>query len=474
LAGGGFRMIRVRHTITEEERGALARVRKLLKLSQEDLAERMGGGIEQNWISQTLSGKRKVREIDAVESLARTLLGLFEKKRSSLDIDFDLAETLTITLQRLAYLSSPSKIPLTLLITPPGRPVPAGAANYVEREADEKLDDCLKRQDFSITVPGPVQSGRTSLMLKLVDEAIKRHFVTDYFSVKDIIWNDTKLTKLEGHDRADIFIQWLKQRLANNWRLHYSKEDEKIEFASWLEKQLPPDPSRRFLLVVDDLTAFGDRVAMSILSKLRPAKTRAPSFSVALGLSNIGRTALASSMYFQERVEVEWFDDKQLVKLAAKLDKGPLFSQKAIKNKTYIDLLFDRYRGQPLLSHFVIADMTELRSKTWFFDQCKKFEAESAFFLEHKKLIKKLCEDVLAELSFVNKRTLSDGKSFLAEVQKRHDVVKKFNFHESVTRRLPTDSGPFKLEWLNEWYAEIGDEVVGEYVKKLNAGQVDE
>lgn len=419
----------------------------------------MGGGIEQNWISQTLSGKRKVRKVDDVEKLAKTLLGSFEEKRERLDLDPDFAETLAIILRRMAYLSSPGKIPSPRLITPPGRPVPQNAINYVERRADTKLKGLLQQGDFSIRVMGPAQSGRTSLLLKVTDEAKRKNFITHYLSVKDID-GDAGSALGEADEERDVFLQWLKQRLANHWRLRYTTEDQEMDFASWIAKQLESDQSRNFLLVIDDLSELDISVAHNVLQQFRTAMNETPTLSVALGLPDIGRIAIRSSLFVIERIELDWFEEKQVEQLAEALGKGDLIKKKYSDDANYLDLLFERYRGQPLLSHFAIANITKLASKADFLRQCEEWEKESVFFRAHKKLIGKRIQEALKALRSAGGKNLSDGKALLGELENHDEIVKGLELVEDVIHKRANTS---KFEFRNVWYQMIAEEVVREY-----------
>jgi transcriptional regulator with XRE-family HTH domain len=451
-------VIRVKHLITDEERSALDRVRKLVGLRQQDLAKRMGGGIEQNWISQTLSGKRKVRKIDDVERLAKTLLGLFETKRLGLDLDPDFAETLAVILRRMAYLSSPGKMPVTRLITPPGRPVPRNAVNYVERKADTRLNRLLQQGDFSIRVMGPAQSGRTSLLLKLTDEAKRQNFITHYLSVKDVE-GDVGF-EVGAENERDAFLQWLKQRLANHWRLRYTIEDQEMDFASWIAEQLQPDQSRNYLLVIDDLSELEISVAHNLLQQFRTAMNETHTLSVALGLPDIGRIAIRSSLFVVERIELDWFEKEQLEQLSEALGKAELLKKKVSNDVNYLDLLFERYRGQPLLSHFAIANITKIASKADFLRQCDEWEGDSVFFRAHRKLIEKCFHDTLKVLRSVSRENLSDGRSLLGELKKHSEIVDSLELAKNIVRNRANTAN---FEFSSHWYQMIADEVVKEF-----------
>ncbi|HBB98589.1 MAG TPA: hypothetical protein DC054_24665 [Blastocatellia bacterium] len=405
-------MVRRRYAVTEGERGALNQAANLLRTKQEDLAKI--SGVSQAWISITLSGKKSKREVDNLGRLARALLELFQLKRGSLDIDAHMVSELTKTLGRLASLSDSGA---AAFISPPGRPVPANALNYVRRPVDDLVDKCLRNENLSLYIAGPFQSGKTSLLIRLQDEVKKRGFETAYFSCKSLakprFFSDsghvfrlyTSSSERKDEEETDNFFRSLQEMLANTWGLDPWPQGDAIVFPSWVQRHLSKfGPNHQALIVLDDLGYLSPSLIYKISSDLRTVKNTNSFVSFARGLV-VGSPRVLEYMKEEERLMATpmvssvspmtekgdwWFGLKQLRQLFIRVG--------ANHSELQLEQIHRRYGGQPLISHLVAVN-ADLGSKdTEFEDHLKQLESQWSAFELHKNLIR----ETLIEAAFMH------------------------------------------------------------------------
>lgn len=411
-------MVRRRHTVTEVERKALNSVADLLGIRQEDLADQ--ANVSQAWLSITLSGKRAKREVGNLARLAQALLDLFQREQKSLPVEGRDADELTKTLKRLVSLAEPEN---ATFISPPGRAVPSSAQNYVRRSVDRLVDECLETGNLSLYLVGPFQAGKTSLLLRLRDEAKKKGFETAYFSCKGLakprIFSDSasvfrfraQPSDEEAAKDIDTFFLSLKEKLTNAWGLSPSTQLNEADFPTWAEKLLRFGPNHQALIILDDLGALSPLLRYRINSDIRIVKNTNSFVSFARGLvrgSPIGlagqkeeeiliespdvsstSTILSSSpsagvwLNTQPSLINWWFEFKQLETLFARLGA----------KEDHLKAIYARYRGQPLLSHLVAVnpDLNKEdfnKTGTAFQEYLKQLEVQLSAFEQHRNLIR--------------------------------------------------------------------------------------
>jgi transcriptional regulator with XRE-family HTH domain len=415
-------MVRKRHTVTDVERKALNRVADLLGIRQEGLAER--ADVSQAWLSITLSGKRPKREIQNLSRLAKALLDVFQRERENLDVEVSDADDLSKALKRLASLSESES---AAFVSPPGRAVPASAQNYVRRSVDDLIDECVETGNLSIYLVGPFQAGKTSLLLRLRDEAKKKGFETAYFSCKSLakprFFSDsasvfrfrTQPSDEEAAKDSEAFFLTLKEKLTNAWGLSASAQLSNADFPTWAEKLLRFGPNHQALIVLDDLGSLSPLLRYKITSDIRTVKNTNSFVSFARGLvrgspislagqeeeekfrptpdvsstSPILSSSPSASVWLAPQPSLPsledsgaivdwWFDSEQLGDLFTKLDA----------NQDHLGEIYDRYSGQPLLSHLVAVNADLNKPPAQFKEHLKQIEVQWSAFEQHRNLIR--------------------------------------------------------------------------------------
>lgn len=441
-------MVSRRHTVSEIERSALNAASDLLQIKQEELAE--VAGVSQAWLSITLSGKRPKRDVDNLTRLAQALLRLLAEKRTSDEIDVNQIDELTRPLERLSVLSKQQG---QYFVSAPGRAVPSDALNYVPRALDSMIDDCLDGGDLSMYIVGPFQAGKTSLLLRLRDEAKKRGFETAYFSctslAKPRFFSDStsvfrlrpRLSEEEANREVESFFRALKDTLATAWGLNPSSQLDEADFPTWAEKVLKFGPNHRGLVILDDLGYLSPllrhRINQSIrivkntnsfvsfarglvepapiilegkkeIGRVEPAiilSSLSPTTSISLFPSNVPAISSSSKIYGGSPFDW-WFTKEQLRDLMMRLeiDLGDDFEN-----------LYELYGGQPFFSHLVAVNAcAELKKKnTAFTDYVKESEVQWPAFEQHMNLIRVTLVEATFKLAFegenlIERLTLTD------------------------------------------------------------------
>jgi transcriptional regulator with XRE-family HTH domain len=454
-------MVRRNYTLTESERNALNRAANILEVNQSDLAKL--ASVSQAWLSVTLSGKRAKREVENISRLAHALLGRLPAAGAWLESKRDEADEITKTLKKLA---SVSEVASTKFISPPGRVVPASAENYVRRSVDKVIDECLESGNLSMFVVGPFQAGKTSLLLRLRDEAKRRGFETAYFSCKSLakprFFSDSaSVFRLraeqvdkgtEGGKEIETFFRSLKDKLTNEWELSPSPQLDEADFPTWAEKLLKFGPDQQALVVLDDLGYLSPLLRHRISSDIRIVKNTNSFVSFARGLvevcpislegkREVGKlqpTVLISSMSpttsisslspslstssfspDKQHLAIDnadwWFSEDQLKTLFRCLNVH--------LSDEHFASIYEQYGGQPFFSHLVAVN-TDSHVKSDFKDHLKQLELQWSAFEQHKNLIRVTLVEAAFILAFedeglMERLTLAD----LLERLQRHYVT---------------------------------------------------
>ena len=359
-------MIRLKHTVTPEERQALRRAAKLLNLGQVQLAEQ--ADVRQAWVSHTFSGATANREVGNLERVAGVLLAEFQQRQATLDIDAAEKTVLLERLQKLAAISRAGDMPLESSL---GRPVSVRERRFVRDDLKEKIDAHLRQNDFSLNIVGPQMSGKTSMLRYIQEEAKQRGFVTCYCSVKEIYWEGKALAELPDGEQGAAFFGWLKDTLTDEWKLDSGNE---TQFSTWLKNRLARNPQNKYLLVVDDLAALTEdnfreivkqvaqktqeaptksglqHVATQFLQQTRVLRNQVGQFSVSFGVSGTETNpVIKSSFLFQQVIKVGWFSKEEVQELIEELRP-----EKKAQSEALAEIIFNFFGGQPFFTDWII------------------------------------------------------------------------------------------------------------------------
>ena len=325
-------------------------------LGQQELSDL--AGVSTGWLSGLL--KERGQRPKAVEAdLARRLAATLVDRITNLPAEHKLPQNLSETFLR--FLARYAEVPARLLppkIYTAGGPIPVDAAHYIERpSADPQLLSGLQAEAFSMIVRGPVQCGKSSLLVQLENKARAKGIETAWFDPRAAVGSALDTARRPADIIAATATK-LAKTLQVEWRLDLpsGRPIEYIEDVSgWLLSALDSANRKRRLLIMDDLGTLGVRAAEEWLSFVRLVDTKRASRNVGISIA-VGMThyfgpsfrrkleEFSSIVSWSPRIELEWLSKKQSAALEEILTKDTDLN------------LYELFRGQPYLTHEAATD----------------------------------------------------------------------------------------------------------------------
>ena len=334
----------------DNDRAFLKALLPRLGMTQLDFAR--SASLSQGWLSGVLSGARPTAEPAMLDRMAAAALQFLKERHEQNQIEE--AEALELRQGLEGYLLSGLR-PGERDISTPGGAVPARAVNYVTREVEREILDCLKQNTFTLAVEGPPQCGITTLLKRLEVEADKDGVEVAFLDCQEAAPKDLPATDREADEAMDRFCSFLAEMLAYEWGFgEVPGSIGRPGFPAWLRQQMASGRYKLRLLILDDLTAVGPRLALQIMSLIRVlhnarAEANLP-VNFAIGMNcqfetvwdKVTRSSSYSVVYPQ--IQVDWFSEDEYTTwfkaITGEEARGALF-----------DSLWGKYGGQPYLTH---------------------------------------------------------------------------------------------------------------------------
>lgn len=356
--------------LSDSDRGTFHELIGSLGLSQMELATMTG--VSQPWLSQALKGKRKSVESENLKRIANELLRRLENRQA--DSTFPEVRLRAVN----AFLSRFTEVATTAAAVQaahiPGGQVPLDAANYIERAADRQA---LKY--FNLTaiaapmcVTGPVQCGKSSLLLRMENKARENAIQTTWFDPKTS----------DNNARA---VMALYELLQDQWGLKPSPSrdgnpESVTSLFHWFIKELTPTANKPRLLIMDDLASLGESAIDEWLSNfVRAVDTTSRRLrmhiSIAIGITHHFDAAFhqrfllrSSIVNWRPYIELGWLNQNEVIELERVVTATPVETSD----------LFDLFAGQPYLTHEAAAD-SKFRDavRKWMADSLNEKNAEA-------------------------------------------------------------------------------------------------
>lgn len=343
--------------LSDDDRKLLREVGRAVGFpSQKQFAQ--AAEVEETWLSQVLTGRRKKVNAELLERVAKVLVERLKSRRT--DDSFPEGRV-RVALTSLGRFTSNATASIPPTMYPPGGLVSVDSAHYVRRGADDQTLEALRIMPFTMLVRGPVQCGKSSLLARLEHKAREVGVETFWFDHRVPI-SASQITKHDLDVNA-VAAMSFSESLQAEWGLE-PRRDEPIDsiprLVNWLVKALRSTASKPRLLILDDLANLGARAAEDWLSLFVRAMhnkraTGGPQVSIAVGVTHHFGTyfsrkllELSSVVHWWPRIELEWFKTAEVTELA------DLIPDAAPQAKDILDLL----AGQPYLTHAALADTT--------------------------------------------------------------------------------------------------------------------
>jgi transcriptional regulator with XRE-family HTH domain len=342
--------------LTENDREQLREVVRVAVPSQKELAVK--ARVTQPWLSQVLKGRRRSINADMLERVRLVLVDSLEDP--SLGIPSEQLRDLRAFLRRVGDLVAGRAVQANNY---PGDLVHVGAEYYITRSTpdkrgpDDQINEALDHMPFTMLVRGPVQCGKSSLLIRLESRAKRLGVETATFDP----WLpplDYPPHKPKG--QADInarAARALSQMLQAQWQLEPPRDrgsDPIAALLSWLPRVLNAKPKPR-LLIFDDLASLGARAADEWTSRFFRAMDNKHASGLQLSIG-IGMTQhygphyqqraveTSSAVVWRPSIELEWLDPQQVFQLETRISGRPPNDSD----------LFQLFGGQPYLSHAAV------------------------------------------------------------------------------------------------------------------------
>lgn len=268
--------------------------------------------------------------------------------------------------------------------------MPVDAGHYIERYTDREAFHALLEWPFIMLVSGPVQCGKSSLLVRLAQGAREQDIETACFDPRL-----PALSPLQNEERRvlinAIAFSALSDLLQSQWGLDPPRHraiDSVPRFLAWLLKALAPTASKPRLLVIDDLARLGAANIEDWMFFVRAIDNAYVSgklrMSIAVGLTtcfgaNFSRRTMTidSIAHWRPRIELGWFDRPQVAHFAVSLNND---GRDASHN-------YGAFLGQPYLTHTAARDDDFLECvKRWIHEPSEstsQFVRETQAYRQH-------------------------------------------------------------------------------------------
>ncbi len=272
--------------------------------------------------------------------------------------------------ERIYELARTLRLPSQPAVIPPGHPIPGSAQNFVNRPELSEVLNCLEwynesnigQYPFTLVVEGPIDSGKTTLLRILADEAQRKKIPVSAFDC-----SVAATSQNSGHGLAEsesLFFHLLANQLGHDLSVDAAPDAGSTlpvsSFMTYLDRlQRGAIREKSPLLILDNVTALDYRVALAIIgivkhytSKYEHVSNRSCiNFALGLSVSNpeAYRTIVCAEINETTRVSCGWFDFTQVRSLLKQVGDDRLLP--------YQKILWEQYGGQPFLTHVAATEL---------------------------------------------------------------------------------------------------------------------
>jgi transcriptional regulator with XRE-family HTH domain len=345
--------------------------RKALKLSQTEIARRTG--LPQATISNCLRGQAIQKE--SILAILNALTQIVGEKRTLGSGAEEEAARLGQAIQR-AYTFCNTSVSSAGFRAHPGGGMPPNAINRLERpDLWREMEEALQDHPFSMAVDGPLQSGKTTLLLQLAEAARKENFAVAFFDC--IIVPDDQ--------PSSVLFSGLARTLASEWGLELpvNLPDDTFSFTQWFLAKRRAQPEPRGILILDQVTDLKMELIRDLESVIRGLHNQRGWLNVSFVVGRCPKSSdaddwiLKSRGYFHPAVEVRWFDAKEVAKLVELHPDCP-------QSPGVTARLVEEFCGQPFLTHAAIVRLAK-GSVEEVVQEALRLEGHFGWFYEETK-----------------------------------------------------------------------------------------
>lgn len=341
-------------TLPKELYEPLDEGRKALKLSQTEIAK--WSRLPQATVSNCLCGKAIQKE--SILAILNALTQIIGEKRILGSGAEEEAARLAQAVQR-AYTFCNASGSSAGFRAHPGGGMPPNAINRLERwDLWREMEEALQDHPFSMAVDGPLQSGKTTLLLQLAEAARMENFAVAFFDC--II--------VPEEQPSSVLFSGLARTLASEWGLELPAHlpDDTFSFTQWFLARRRAQPERRALVILDQVTDLKVELIKELESVIRGLHNQRGWLNVSFVVGRCPKSndasdwMLKSRGYFHPAVEVGWFDGKDVAKMVELHPDCPQSPEVAAR-------LYAEFYGQPFLTHAAVVRLGKIsiHSVTW-------------------------------------------------------------------------------------------------------------
>ncbi|HEX6900734.1 MAG TPA: hypothetical protein VF789_13495 [Thermoanaerobaculia bacterium] len=347
----------------------LNEARQALKLSQAAIAEQ--AKVPQATVSNCLRGGKIQKE--SILAILNVLTSVLGEKGSGGAVSAEEAARFTQAIQK-AYASCTAGEGAATFRAHPGGGMPPNAVNRLDRPALwRQMEETLQDHPFSMAVDGPLQCGKTTLLLQLAEAARREQFLVAWFDC---------LMVTEGQPSSVLF-SGLARTLASEWGLDLPAlpPSDSFSFNQWLLARRRAQPEPRCLLILDQLTDLEMDLIQDLESSIRVLHNQRGLLNLSFVVARSPRSVdcedwmLKSRGYFHPHVDVGWFSPVEVQQLVALHPNCPQDGEVA-------RILYKEFGGQPYLIHSAISRLAILASSFESLDELLHEIVQEALRLE--------------------------------------------------------------------------------------------
>jgi len=328
-------------------------------IQQKDLAEE--AQVSRLWLSQLIAGRTQEVDPTLLSRFAECLADHVKQKMAGREFPDDRGRAVLTFLRQFTRSSKHD-----IRVYNPGGPVPIDASHYVRRKADDEIEEALRQFPFSLIVTGPVQCGKSSLLVRLENRAESLGIETFSFDPRSV--DSIVPTNLQDKDFSGPAALELAERLKARWKLQAPSDilpDSIGSFVEWLRASLQPTKTQPRLLIIDDLAEFGtsqDRwldVLVRSITSIRAVG--GPQLAIAVGRtwqygSEFTRFQVkVSAVAWWPRIYLSWFTRDEVAEICQHFSSQPDAGQ-----------VYRLCGGQPYWAHSMCKDPE-------FFKTCERW-----------------------------------------------------------------------------------------------------
>lgn len=413
--------------------GPLNEARQALKLSQAAIAQQ--AKLPQATVSNCLRGGKIQKE--SILAILNVLTSVLGEKRSRGGVSAEEAARFAQAIQK-AYTRCSAGEGGAIFRAHPGGGMPPNAVNRLDRPALWlEMEETLQDHPFSMAVDGPLQCGKTTLLLQLAEAAQREQFLVAWFDC---------LMVTEGQSSSVLF-SGLARILASECGLELPPipPNDSFSFNQWLLARRRAQPEPRCLLILDQLTDLKMDLIRELESSIRVLHNQRGSLNLSFVIASCPRSIdhgdwlLNSRGYFHPNIDVGWFSPEEVRQLMVLHPDCP-------QDEEVMKFLL-KFEGQPHLTHVAISRLAKpleaaqtkddlLREASW---EAGQFKGYFGKFLGHvARALKDLGDDDLRVLSSQGATGLSDEAERLLKALSplEYGLLQQSDFYRSLMAEL--------------------------------------